>query len=746
MKRSSAASSPSVSPTRNVADSSSRLSRPPSQDASLPPYSAPNPLALGATSIYDPGSAFRDEYFPSLSLQASSRPPSRSRATRRPSSLAGSEDMRPIAGRERLPSIRLRRKSSTSPAPPTPVAFPPANPNVLRNVRRSPDHGLPRLTEEGTRPTMAELDIIEPPLEHTTSLPAPEENMDPLNPQPPSRLNVWRRGRLGKLLLPGSTRQGDSAQDPSGAGAIGACSQEYQNDLVDFLDVVDPEIQALSTLTNVQNSLFIPDLGNLINRRPAYSLSQYVPDSVVAAPAPPLPLLPAPPLPAPPSGLGEAEIDQECQLDRVPTVQRPLTGRNEDEDMPTLERSNTITSQLSESRYAALPHGMKLEGWTDQEKRELDDHVRHMLHSRRSRFKRTMKGFGQYVRRPLGFFVTLYAVLITLFGLAWVLFLIGWIYVGEHQVYAIHIIDSVLVALFAVMGDGLAPFRAVDTYHMAFIVHYSRKIAKAKKKIRAEGARRKQKTEESSREREGMGTGTGKNAPPEGADPVTEAAAKALNPVYPHEGLEGGGGGIGNDSDSIERIAASTSNNTDSKMGKDSNGKGNKTAAHKPDATGAELDLEGQTSQELTRKAMEWQEETCLTPAQLKRLRHHQRKLARSHSFYKPYETFTHNAFPLAFLVAVVVLLDLHSCLQISLGATTWGIDYHTRPAAITTTILCLSIAANSTAALVITLGDRRTRKKEVVDLLKRRELTGDAIRRLEQLEAGYTCTSTSGE
>ena len=30
---------------------------------------------------------------------------------------------------------------------------------------------------------------------------------------------------------------------------------------------------------------------------------------------------------------------------------------------------------------------------------ELNDHVRHMLHSRRSKFKRSMKGFGQYVRK-----------------------------------------------------------------------------------------------------------------------------------------------------------------------------------------------------------------------------------------------------------------------------------------------------------------------------------------------------------
>lgn len=96
-----------------------------------------------------------------------------------------------------------------------------------------------------------------------------------------------------------------------------------------------------------------------------------------------------------------------------------------------------------------------------------------MLHSKRSKLKQSLRAFGKYVRRPLGFFITLYATLITLFGLAWVLFLIGWIYVGsERQPYVINVIDNVLVALFAIMGDGLAPFRAVDTYHMIFVAHY----------------------------------------------------------------------------------------------------------------------------------------------------------------------------------------------------------------------------------------------------------------------------------
>lgn len=54
---------------------------------------------------------------------------------------------------------------------------------------------------------------------------------------------------------------------------------------------------------------------------------------------------------------------------------------------------------LSNAQYAILPDGEALPGWTNEEKEELDDIVRHKLHSRRARFKRSMKGFRQYVRR-----------------------------------------------------------------------------------------------------------------------------------------------------------------------------------------------------------------------------------------------------------------------------------------------------------------------------------------------------------
>lgn len=310
-------------------------------------------------------------------------------------------------------------------------------------------------------------------------------------------------------------------------------------------------------------------------------------------------------------------------INRRPTYQLSI-----EPDEPTINEERSEEERFT-FEHAVLPDGVNLEGWTDEEKAELNDYVRHMLHSRRSKFKRSMKAFGQYVRKPLGFLVTLYATLITLFGLAWVLFLIGWIYVGEQQVYAINVIDYVLVALFAVVGDGLAPFRAVDTYHMIYIAHYHRLTWKLRKKKHMAKLR-------------------DKNDLPTNSD--LEAARDEIS---------------------------------------------------------------------------------VLTPQQEARLVYHQTKFAKSHTFYKPHETKTHYAFPLNWLIAIVTLLDLHSCLQIALGATTWGIDYDKRPMALTATILSCSITVNITAGILISIGSRRTRKKDVVERMFRQDLTREAFDKL---------------
>lgn len=134
-------------------------------------------------------------------------------------------------------------------------------------------------------------------------------------------------------------------------------------------------MQTLTSLTNIQNSLFVPNLGRFVNRRPTYNI-QRPPSEVQSLEEINSILAPA----------------QQAQSEAAPTLTRTQTGGT----MATLA---TIDSRMSDSRYAVLPHGASLEGWTKEDKKELNDHVRHMLHSRRSKFKRSMRGFGQYVKR-----------------------------------------------------------------------------------------------------------------------------------------------------------------------------------------------------------------------------------------------------------------------------------------------------------------------------------------------------------
>jgi len=307
---------------------------------------------------------------------------------------------------------------------------------------------------------------------------------------------------------------------------------------------------------------------------------------------------------------------------------------------PQRNRRISISSRLSDSHYAVLPHGVDLEGWNEEEIDDHNDHVRHLLHSKRAGFKRNMRGFRKYLSRPLGLFVFVYATLVTLFGAAWVFCLIGWIYIGNEQSYFINVIDNVLVALFALMGDGLAPFRAVDTYHMCFIAHYYHLTWRLRQE-------------------------------------------KKLPELVDHNDLPDRRVSVAEQDDFVDKE--------------------------------------------------ETAEFSVLSPRQQRRLQYHQAKFSKAHTFYKPHETATHHAFPLRLLVAVVVLLDCHSMFQVALGSCTWSIDYRVRPQALTATILSCSITCNIMAGVLISIGDHRTRKKDVLERLHRQELTEEAIEHVQK-------------
>ena len=394
---------------------------------------------------------------------------------------------------------------------------------------------------------------------------------------------------------------------------------EYDYQVVDMLDCIDPEVATLTTLNNVQNSLFIPNLGTWYRRQPTYDLSQ------------PSPVTP----PDEESGHAQTSVDYEKQTETTETE-----GRARRPGAPRMDTISSVLTGMSEGHnYAVLPHGASLPGWTPEEKAALNDHVRHLLFSKRAKFRRGLRGFGRYVRKPVGFLVSLYAFLLTFWGAAWVLFLIGWISVGGRQAYFIEICDQILTALFCVVGIGFAPWRAVDTYHMIYVAHYAHLTWRLRKE-------------------------------------------RGLPDLKDHNELPS-----------------------------------------RPDThaweKGEEVDPDS--------------EEIVLNPNQQQKLEHHQQKLANSHSFYKPHETSTHKAFSLRLLIAIVVLLDCHSLFQMALGGTTWGIYYKDRPKVLTAVILTCSISCNITAGIIISIGDRRSRKKLVVEQMFRQGLTEEALETLRK-------------
>lgn len=91
----------------------------------------------------------------------------------------------------------------------------------------------------------------------------------------------------------------------------------------------------------------------------------------------------------------QPETGDLAQTGTAPTMQRTWSWQRR----PEIERSHSISSVVTDSHYAVLPHGFTLDDWSEEDKEALDDHVRHMLHSKRSKFKQRMVAFGKYIRK-----------------------------------------------------------------------------------------------------------------------------------------------------------------------------------------------------------------------------------------------------------------------------------------------------------------------------------------------------------
>ncbi|KAI8940481.1 hypothetical protein NX059_004164 [Plenodomus lindquistii] len=533
----------------------------------------------------------------------------------------------PVASssRARTSSIRIRRPTSVENLSP-PLAQPTPPPPAAVHAEDAFQAGRRRSSSEPRPPSTAIFhdDALRRQVtaSHPTLQPLYEEgsragHLTPGNGPPPARRPGLKRIGSDRELSAINIRRKDHKSQHTHENTMGA-------NVVDVLDVIDPEISALTTLNNMQNSLFLPNLPWLYNRQPTYDLGQTTSASSSDEET---------------GTAADARQGEQLQdMTQQGETERGAHGEG-------LSRTNTIDSILSttdegpDHHYAVLPHGASLSGWTPEEKAALDDHVRHLLHSRRAHFKRTMKGFGRYVRNPLGFIVTLYFFLITFWGAAWVLFLIGWIYVGDRQDYFVEIADQILTALFCVVGITMFPFRIVDTYHMSFVAFYAHRTWRLRKE-------------------------------------------RGLQKLKDHNELPA---------------------------------------------------MPQSTAWETGEAEDQGMEVPVLTATEQKKLEYHQGKLAKSHTFYRPHETYTHHAFSIRLLITIIVLLDCHSMFQCALGGTTWGIYYKRRPKELTAVILSCSLTCNITAGILIGRGDKRSRKKLVVEQILRQEMTEEALKKLRK-------------
>jgi hypothetical protein len=503
----------------------------------------------------------------------------------------------------------------------------------------------------------------------------------------------------------------------------------HTDDVADYLDVVDPEVGALGYLSNIGNSIFFPHIPALYDRRPTHNLPSSrrrgMSMSTIASQRR--------------SSLNSA-TSRHSRHSSNSALEEGRGGTPEIGKRPSLVQRASIMSRVSsavgwnrkEDDEEFVKHIKDWREMDEEERDELDEHVR-MLLTKKSKFKRGAKGFYAFVKTPMGFIMTLYGFLVTFWGTAIVLFIFGWIHVGGRKRYWIEICDQILCALFAAVGLGFAPFRAVDTYRMIHIAHYHHLTWKRRKQLGLDEL----------------------NDPNDLPRPINDGSNQVSRMMTPT--TENG-----------DALPVSNTSSEHSSMNRSDTGSSNSRQKkhhkhlihHKKtlelpsefqkqaDASALESNnlgvskAEGQTpalkrNESIQSELIKEREDlVVLTKGEQEVLTYHQRKFHASHTFYRYHATSTHHAFPLDLMIVITCLLDCHSLLQATLGGCTWGIKYTHRPTALTATLISCSLSCNAVAGLIIWLGGRKTKKREEVERRLRIALEQEALAKIERRRA----------
>lgn len=524
------------------------------------------------------------------------------------------------------------------------------------------------------------------------------------------------------------SEQAGDMQDPSGQGA-GASTQPSPNlhsdTMVDYLDVLDPAVSFFNTLQDYGNSAMLPNLPWLYNRRPMLRMDQLYDE----AEAEPVPSPDSPENRTPFSSLsGAAQMNIKDGSPLMAPVVDDETSQPSPMDsvlrLDSDEQPKSPQTSMEDRDYDAEswqkckeedPHTERWYQMDEEERKELEGHIRHLL-TNKSKTKRMARGFWNFVRTPMGFILTLYIFLIFSWGVVIFLFIVHWVHVEPYSTWRVwvEICDQVLCALFVMRGLGFAPFRAVDTYRMAYIAHFHFLTYKRRRLLHLPKLKNENELPRYSKERLYKVVGQNQSPPPEDDGPKElEDPSRDLEAI-----------GVRN-TDQIRPQGYHLDELLQPIPGQ--------PRVHPRTREQVQLRrLERAPSiQSMVEK--DSGEVSVLTPNEQALLQHHQRKFHASHTFYRYRETSTHQPFPLWLMMTIVILLDIYSCLQACLTGTTWGIRYEHRPTALTATIISCSLSCNAIAGILIWQGGKYTRKTEVVKRRVKLALEQRAIERMER-------------
>lgn len=236
------------------------------------------------------------------------------------------------------------------------------------------------------------------------------------------------------------------------------------NEEIDLLEVVDPAVHTASTLSHIQNSIFLPSLLNPFNS-PVIEIThdQY---------------------------LGSSNLSRRPSVGgtKSPKLEQPNEKRSKiRRESILLKPSPTIEEEFGKT--PSLVRQPKVAAEEEEEENPIDQHILEIVEqNKRQRswiaLKRMVSGAWAFLKTPLGIVFGIYGFLVVFWGAALVLILLKWIKIEPIQQYRIwiEICSQILNGLFTITGIGLLPSRLIDWWNISIIIHYARIIWQRKGK------------------------------------------------------------------------------------------------------------------------------------------------------------------------------------------------------------------------------------------------------------------------